>query len=387
MKIVIAPDSFKGSLSAYDVAIAIEKGIKKYLTDAETVIVPMADGGEGTMDALVAATKGEIFYAQVKNPLGSEIEAAYGILGDGKTCIIETASASGLYLIPEDKRNPLETTTYGTGQLIKEALDKGYRKFIIGLGGSATNDAGVGMLQALGLKFLNCDGNEIGFGGGSLHEIVTIDNSKFDIRIAEANFIIASDVKNPFIGQNGASYVFGPQKGATFEMAELLDNNLHHFANLIEKYIGIQVHEKEGAGAAGGLGGAFQAFFPAEIRAGIEIVIEYSGFAKDVADADLVITGEGRTDFQTVEGKTPMGVAREAKKYGVPTIVLAGSIGEGIDGLYQYGIISIHSIVNGPIVLQAAMEHASELLANRAEQIVRTFFASKALKETGQYPS
>ena len=377
MKIVIAPDSFKGSISAYDAAIAIEKGVKKYLPSAATVIVPMADGGEGTMDALVAATNGIIYHAQVKNPLGSDITAAYGVLGDGQTCIIETASASGLYLIPEDKRDPLKTTTYGMGQLIKQALDQGYRHFIIGLGGSATNDAGVGMLQALGLQFLDCNGHEIGFGGGALHNITRIDSRKFDKRIAEATFIIASDVKNPFIGSNGASAIFGPQKGATPEMVELLDNNLQHLADLIEKHTGIRIHDSEGAGAAGGLGGAFQAFFPAEIRAGIDIVINYSGFAKAVAGADLVITGEGQIDCQTAEGKTPMGVAQEAKKYNVPTIVLAGSIGEGIDVLYQYGIVSIHSIVNGPTTLQKAMEQASDLLTNCAEQVVRTFFAYK----------
>lgn len=291
---------------------------------------------------------------------------------------MKQTSASGLYLIPEDKRNPLKTTTYGIGQLIKKALDEGYRHFIIGLGGSATNDAGVGMLQALGLRFLDYNGDEIGFGGGVLHNITMIDNHKFDKRITEATFMIASDVQNPFIGQNGASVVFGPQKGATPEMVELLDNNLHHLADLIEKHNGIRIHDREGAGAAGGLGGAFQAFFPAKIRSGIDIVIEYSGFAKSVINADLVITGEGQIDFQTAEGKTPMGVALEAQKYNIPTIVLAGSIGEGIDVLYQYGIISIHSIVNGPITLQKAMEHASNLLTTCAEQVVRTFFAYKA---------
>ncbi len=372
MKIVIAPDSFKGSASAMEVALAIEKGIKTYLADAETILVPVADGGEGTMDSLVSSTSGQRIAVSVKDPLGNDIIAEYGRLGDGKVCVIEMASASGLYLIPTEQRNPLKATTYGTGQLIKKALDDGCREFILAVGGSATNDGGIGMLQALGMRLLDSAGEEVGFGGEELDRIMAIDDRQFDQRISESSFLIASDVQNPFIGPSGASYVFGPQKGATPEMVEVLDKKMEHWANLVYEKTGIRLHEKQGAGAAGGIGGAFQAFFPSEMRRGIDIVIEYTGLGNALKGADFVITGEGQIDYQTASGKTPMGVAQEAQKYGVPTIVVTGSIGEGIDELYQYGITSIHSIVNGPMSLQEAMERAPELLQQKSEQLVRT---------------
>ncbi|NEU30127.1 glycerate kinase [bacterium LRH843] len=373
MKIIIAPDSFKGSVSAMEAALAIEKGIKNYLPKAETVLIPVADGGEGTMDSLVDATAGKKIAAQVKGPLGTNVIAEYGQLGDGKTCIIEMASASGLCLLPDEQKNPMKATTYGTGQLIKEALDDGYREFILAVGGSATNDGGAGMLQALGMKLLDASGNEVGFGGGELDRITIIDDSQFDKRIAKSTFLLASDVQNPFVGPTGASHVFGPQKGATPELVEILDKKLHSWADLIEKKTGIRLHEKPGAGAAGGIGGAFQAFFSAKMQRGIDVVIEYTGLGETVQDADLVITGEGQIDFQTASGKTPMGVAQEAQKHGVPVIVLAGSIGKGIEELYQYGITSIHAIVNAPMSLQEAMKWASELLEQKSEQIIRTF--------------
>lgn len=372
MKIVIAPDSFKGSASAMEVAKAIEKGIKNYAPDVETVLVPVADGGEGTMDSLVSATGGKTVKVEVKNPLGETIIAEYGILGDGKTCVIEMASASGLYLIPEEKRNPLKATTYGTGQLIKKALDDGCRNFILAIGGSATNDGGIGMLQALGMKLLDESGKEVGFGGEELDRIVKIDDSEFDDRISKSSFLIASDVQNPLIGPDGASYVFGPQKGATPEMVELLDKKMESWANVVEKVTGISLHNHPGAGAAGGIGGAFQAFFPAEMRRGIDIVIEYTGLSKKLHGADVVFTGEGQIDFQTASGKTPMGVAQEAQKQGIPTIVITGSIGKGIDTLYQFGIKSIHSIVNGPMTLGEAMQRAPQLIEQKAEQLMRT---------------
>lgn len=372
MKIVIAPDSFKGSASAMEVAKAIEKGIKNYAPDVETVLVPVADGGEGTMDSLVSATGGKTVKVEVKNPLGETIIAEYGILGDGKTCVIEMASASGLYLIPEEKRNPLKATTYGTGQLIKKALDDGCRNFILAIGGSATNDGGIGMLQALGMKLLDESGKEVGFGGEELDRIVKIDDSEFDDRISKSSFLIASDVQNPLIGPDGASYVFGPQKGATPEMVELLDKKMESWANVVEKVTGISLHNRPGAGAAGGIGGAFQAFFPAEMRRGIDIVIEYTGLSKKLHGADVVFTGEGQIDFQTASGKTPMGVAQEAQKHGIPTIVITGSIGKGIDTLYQFGIKSIHSIVNGPMTLGEAMQRAPQLIEQKAEQLMRT---------------
>ncbi|PLR80412.1 glycerate kinase [Bacillus sp. V33-4] len=375
MKVVIAPDSFKGSLTALEAALAIEKGVKKAMPDVETVLVPAADGGEGTMDSLVAATNGRKVDVIVKGPLGEEVKAAYGILGHQETCVIEMASASGLCLISSEQRNPMAATTFGTGELIKQALDDGCRKFILAIGGSATNDGGAGMLQALGMRLLDSSGTEIGFGGGELSRLVEIDDQHFDPRIADAQFLIATDVQNPLIGANGATYVFGPQKGATAEMLEILDANLQHWADLVEDKTGIRLHDKPGAGAAGGIGGAFQAFFPAITKRGIDIVIDYTKLAEKLTGAVCVFTGEGQIDFQTASGKTPMGVAEEAKKHGIPVFVLSGSIGKGIETLYEHGIHSVHSIVNAPMTLQEAIERAAELLEQCAEQVMRTYLA------------
>lgn len=378
MKIVIAPDSFKGSLSALEAAKAIEKGVKKARPDAETVLVPVADGGEGTLDSLVSATDGRKVQVNVKGPLLKTVQAEYGVLGDEKTCVIEMASASGLCLIEPSQLNPFITTTYGTGELIKKALDNGFRRFILAIGGSATNDGGAGMLQALGVKLLDADGQSIRFGGGALRELAQIDASEFDTRIAESEFLIASDVQNPLVGRHGASYVFGPQKGATLEMVEQLDQNLEHYADLVEKLTGIRLHEMPGAGAAGGIGGAFQAFFPSEMSRGIDVVVEYTGLKEKLIGAECVFTGEGQIDFQTASGKTPMGVAQEAKKHGIPVFALAGSIGQGIDILYEHGITSVHSIVNGPMALEEAMNRGAELLERTAEQVIRTYFGYRA---------
>jgi len=377
MKIVIAPDSFKGSLSAFDAAKAIEEGVKKACPSASTVLVPSADGGEGTAESLVAATNGRVVDVTVSGPLMDPVKASYGILGDKKTCVIEMACASGLNLIGSSERNPMVTTTYGTGELIKKALDDGCMNFILAVGGSATNDGGAGMLQALGMKLLDAEGKPVGPGGGELSRIRMIDDSDFDERIKEASFLIASDVQNPFIGPNGASHVFGPQKGATPEMVDVLDRNLAHWADLIERKTEIRLHEKPGAGAAGGIGGAFQAFFPAETKRGIDIVIEYTGLREKLAGADCVFTGEGQTDFQTASGKTPMGIAQEAKKLKIPVFVLAGSVGKGIDQLYEHGVSSVHSIIHTPMSLEEAMERGAELLEFTAEQVMRTFMATK----------
>ncbi|MET3506348.1 glycerate kinase [Halalkalibacter oceani] len=374
MKVIVAPDSFKGSVSAMGAAKAIEKGIKQYLPEAETVLIPVADGGEGTMDSLVAATGGKKVELEVTGPLGDPVRAAYGQLGDGRTCVIEMADASGLYLIPPERRDPMKATTFGTGQLIKAALDAGCREFILAVGGSATNDGGSGMLQALGMKLLTKDGHEVGFGGGELDQIATIDDREFDGRITDSTFLLACDVQNPLIGPTGASHIFGPQKGATPEMVEILDKKLSHWADLVEAQTGIALHNKAGAGAAGGIGGAFQAFFSAEMRRGIDIVIEYTGLEEALAGADVVITGEGQIDYQTASGKTPMGVAQAAQKHGIPTVAFAGSIGKGIEELYQYGIQSVHSIVNGPMSLADAMNKAEQLLQQKAEQVIRTMY-------------
>ncbi|MBS4174841.1 glycerate kinase [Bacillus sp. FJAT-49736] len=375
MKIIIAPDSFKGSMTAFEAATAIERGVKKAFSKADTIVVPVADGGEGTMDSLVTATNGRKIETVVKGPLMEDIKSSYGILGDEQTCVIEMASASGLNLVEPDKRNPLWTTSYGTGELIKNALDDGCRKFILAIGGSATNDGGIGMLQALGMKLLDSNGNSIRYGGVGLSQITEIDHQDFDARIANCEFIIASDVQNPLVGINGATHVFGPQKGATPEMLQFLDYHLTKWADLVESKTGIRLHERPGAGAAGGIGGAFQAFFPSTTQRGIDLVIKYTGLKEKLDGAQCVFTGEGQIDYQTASGKTPMGVAQIAKQKRIPVFALAGSIGNGIDELYQYGITSVHSIVQSPMGLKEAMERGPELLEATAEQVIRTFFA------------
>ncbi|MDU0199735.1 glycerate kinase [Paenibacillus sp. MAH-36] len=377
MKIVIAPDSFKGSLSAKEAALAIAKGIQKAAPLSDTVLVPMADGGEGTVDSLISSTQGTKINVSVSGPLLDNVIAEYGVLGDNETCVIEMATASGLYLISEEQRNPWLTTTYGTGQLIRHALDHGYRKFILALGGSATNDGGSGMLQALGLALLDAEGQPVPHGALGLSKIRSIDAANWDARIEQSSFTIASDVVNPFIGPQGASYVFGPQKGATPEMLPELDEALRHWADIIEAHTSIAVHDLPSAGAAGGLGGAFQAFFPSTVQRGVEIVMDKSNLSQHLQEASLVFTGEGRTDAQTASGKAPMGIAQAAQKLGVPVFVLSGSIGPGVEALYDHGITSIHSIVNGPMSLQEAMERTEELLSQKAEQVMRTYLAAK----------
>ncbi|MBM7841327.1 glycerate kinase [Alkalihalobacillus xiaoxiensis] len=377
MRVVIAPDSFKGSLSAVEVANVMEQAISKALPKMETICVPVADGGEGTMDSLVSATGGKKVEVTVKGPTCKPVGAEYGVLGDNETCVIEMASASGLVLIPANERNPMVTTTYGTGELIQAALDAGYRTFILAVGGSATNDGGAGMLQALGMNLLDETGASIGYGGAELGRVASIDDADFDKRIADSSFMIASDVQNPFVGPTGASAVYGPQKGATAEMVATLDCILTNWADLIEEKTLVRLHEKPGAGAAGGIGGAFQAFFPSSMRRGIDIVIDYTGLEQKLEGADLVLTGEGQIDYQTASGKTPMGVAEAAKKQGIPVIAIAGSVGEGIEELYQYGITSVFSIVKGPMNLQQAIEHCEEYVMFTTEQVVRTFFAKQ----------
>lgn len=371
MKIVIAPDSFKGSLTANEVGLAIQAGIKKILPESTTVVIPMADGGEGTLQCLIDATNGKIIQAHVKNPVGKEISSSLGILGDGVTCVIEMAMSSGLYLIDGSERNPLHTTTYGFGQLITAGLNQGCRRFILGLGGSATNDGGAGMLQALGFDLLDDQGKSIGFGGGELKRLRSIGTEHVDPRLRESTFIIACDVDNPFVGPNGASYVFGPQKGATPEMVKELDSLLHSFADVIEVTCGISIHDVPGTGAAGGVSGALLAFLNGTLTSGFDIVMRTTQLEEEIRDADLVITGEGQVDYQTAQGKTPCGVAQVAQKYGVPVIVLAGSIGRGIETLYQHGVTAVLSILNQPMSLQEAMDKTAELLEQASEQIMR----------------
>lgn len=382
MKIVVAPDSFKGSLTALEVANSIEKGIKKVYKDANVIKVPMADGGEGTVQSLVDATGGEIVNAHVTDPLGHKVKAFYGILGNGKTAVIEMAVASGLPLVPLDKRNPMITTTYGTGELIKAALDRGCKEFIIGIGGSATNDGGAGMGQALGLRLLDENGEELPFGGGSLINLQKIDVTNIDKRLKESTFTVACDVDNPLCGPNGASYVYGPQKGATKEMVEKLDNGLKHFAHMIRKYLNKDVENIKGAGAAGGIGAGLMAFLDATLKSGIDIVIETTKLKDRIQGADFVITGEGRIDNQTIFGKTPIGVAKAAKEFDVPVIAIAGYVADNAHVNHEYGIDAMFSIMQYPIDIEEALQkdRAMFFIERKTEEIFRLIRARDKYK-------
>ena len=346
-KYVVAPDSFKESMTAKEVCDAMEKGIKKADSAAEVIKVPMADGGEGTVDSLVDATNGQRVIVEVTGPLGNKISAYYGILGNGTTAVIEMAKASGLEIVEKKKRNPMITTTFGTGELIRDALDHNVKEIIIGLGGSSTNDGGSGMAQALGAKLLDQNNNQISFGGGNLDKLDKIDISDLDSRLQDVKIILASDVTNPLIGKDGASRVFGPQKGATPEMVEKLENNLQHYAKIIKRDLNKDVASVSGAGAAGGLGAGLMAFTTCKMRQGVDIAIEVTKLEEKVKSADYVFTGEGGTDFQTKFGKTPYGVAKLGKKYHKPVISLAGYLGEGIDSLYSEGFTAIFGIIPG----------------------------------------
>lgn len=369
--IVLAPDSFKESMSAKEACEAMERGIKKVNKDIRCIHVPMADGGEGTMQALVDATNGKVYSLKVVGPLGNMVEANYGILGDGEIGVLEMASASGIQLVPIEKRNPLITTTYGTGQLIKACLDHGVKKILIGIGGSSTNDGGAGAIQALGGKLLDVQGNELGFGGGELGKLARIDLKNFDMRLNDVIIEVACDVSNPLCGREGASSVFGPQKGATKEMIKILDDNLKHYSYIIKNQLGKDILNEPGGGAAGGLGAGLMAFLGGTLKKGIDLVIEYTSLDEKVKNADMVWTGEGSMDFQTQYGKTPLGVAQIAKKYKKPVIALVGKVGEGVDVLYEKGIDSIFGIVNGVTSIEEALEKGKENIERTSENIVR----------------
>ena len=369
MIIVIAPDSYKESLTALEVATQIEAGFREVFPEAQYRKLPMADGGEGTVAALVAATGGRLLAAQVTGPLGAPVQAFFGMTGDGKTAIVEMAAASGLVLVPPGLRNPLKTTSFGTGELIKAALDAGADHLIIGIGGSATNDGGAGMLQALGVRLLNGSGAEIGFGGGSLAFLERIDASGLDSRLKTCRVEAACDVDNPLTGPKGASAVFGPQKGATPEMVVILDENLARYAALIARDLGVQVDRAAGAGAAGGMGAALLAFFGAELRPGIEIVVEAAGLEALVRDADLVITGEGRIDSQTIHGKTPIGVARLAKRYGKPVLAIAGCLSSDAGVVQDHGIDAVFSVLSQPGSVEQALRDAANNVRSASRNI------------------
>ena len=369
--IVLAPDSFKESMTAKEVCEAIERGIRKANSQIRCIHVPMADGGEGTMQSLVDATGGRVYSKEVVGPLGNNVVAEYGILGNGEIGVIEMASASGIHLVDSEKRNPLITTTFGTGQLIKACLDKGVKKLLIGIGGSATNDGGAGFIQALGGRLLDENGDDLSYGGGALAKLHTIDLSNLDERLKYVSVEVACDVNNPLCGKEGASYVFGPQKGATREMIEILDQNLSHYAEVIKEQLGKDVISKAGAGAAGGLGAGLMAFLDVKLKSGIEMVIEYANLEEKVRDADMVWTGEGSIDFQTQYGKTPLGVAMIAKKYNKPVIALAGRVGNDIDVLYDKGIDAIFGIMRGVTSIEEALVKGPENVEKTSENIIR----------------
>lgn len=359
MKILISIDSLKGSLSSIEAGNAIKKGILKVKEGAQVKILPLADGGEGTVDALVQWMNGKKETIEVTGPIAKKVDATYGLLKNTSTAIIEIAQASGLTLVPTELRNPLYTTTYGVGEIIKEAINKGYRNFIVGIGGSATNDAGIGMLQALGFEFYDENNKLVGLGGKVLNEIRHIKIENRLKELDECKFKIACDVNNPLFGKNGAAYIYGSQKGATSEIIEELDNGLRNFSKVVKNYLSKDVANVEGAGAAGGLGFAFLAFLNSKLESGIKIILEEIKLEEELKDADFVITGEGRLDNQTAMGKAPIGVAKLAKKYGVKVIGLAGATTEDAVKCNEEGIDAYFSIVNRAMTIEEAMDKAT----------------------------
>ncbi|MCS7223085.1 MAG: glycerate kinase [Armatimonadetes bacterium] len=376
MKIVVAPDSFKGCLSSVAVCQAIAAGIKEVLPNAIVDIVPMADGGEGTVDALVAATGGRKMSVMVTGPLGQPVEAFFGILGGGETAVIEMAAAAGLHLVPVSQRDPTKTTTYGVGELIRAALEYGCRRLIVGVGGSATNDGGAGMAQALGVRLLDADGKDLPFGGGALCRLQRIDLSGRDRRIATADVIVACDVTNPLTGPAGASAVYGPQKGATAEQVAFLDSCLRHYAQVIRSHLGTDVEKVPGAGAAGGLAAGLMAFCGARLQRGVELIIQTLGLEKRIQDADLVITGEGKLDHQTGFGKVPYGVAQVARKYHKPVVVIAGQVEIGHKVFSSWGVTACFSILNRIMSEEEAFKEAPQLLQETAVQVASIWKAA-----------
>ncbi|RVT55263.1 glycerate kinase [Acinetobacter indicus] len=373
LRFVIAPDSFKESLSAVQAAQAMQRGILRQFPDAICRLVPLADGGEGTVDALLNACAGQKVACRVRGPLPQQqVESYFALMDEGRTAVIEMAKANGIHLIPLAQRNPALTSTYGTGEMIRQALDLGVSKIIIGLGGSVTNDAGSGMAQALGVKFLDQAGLEVQPCGGNLKQICEIDLSALDARLATTEILIASDVNNPLCGEYGASAIFGPQKGATPELVKILDQNLGYFANLVETTLGVNVQHQAGAGAAGGLGFGLLAFARAKIQSGVELLIQQTGLTEKIAQADVVLTGEGKIDRQTFMGKTPFGVAQVAKSLNKPVYAFAGMIGEGIEPLLEAGFTQIIGINPPDISVEDAIRNAENNLTDSVENVMQS---------------
>jgi|TARA_B100001250_G_scaffold284760_1_gene246849 glycerate kinase len=380
MKIILAPDSFKGNLTSLEVAIAFEKGIKRVLPRANCIKIPMADGGEGTVQSLIDGIGGEIIRKRVIGPIGQKVFARYGLLSNG-TAVIEMAEASGLPLVTTRQKNPTKTTTFGTGELIIDAINKGAKKIIIGIGGSATNDGGVGMAQALGVRFLDSKDKEIKQhgSGGMLKKIVKIDTRETNKVLKNINIIVACDVDNPLCGRLGASYIFGPQKGATPAMVRVLDDNLKHLAKIIKQSLKKDISKLKGAGAAGGLGAGLVAFAKAKMKSGVDIVIDATNLERHMKNTNLVITGEGRVDSQTAYGKTPSGVAKSARKHGIPTLVIGGGITDDAKDIFSHGIDALESACARDMSLEDAIKHSREHLANAAERAIRLVLVGKKI--------
>ncbi|MGN8646609.1 glycerate kinase [Gracilibacillus sp. HCP3S3_G5_1] len=370
MKILVSPDSFKESMTASKVANIMREAIMSVKPDSEVVKLPVADGGEGTLDALLLAHGGEVYYQQVTGPLGERVKARYGILQDSKTAVIEMAEASGIHLVTKERRNPLFATSYGTGELILAALDHQITNLIITIGGSATNDGGIGMLQALGASITNKNGESIGVGGKSLGDIHQFDLTTIDNRITNVTISVACDVNNPLTGTNGASYVFGPQKGATSSMMKLLDHNLEHLNRVMYEQLGKNLGEIPGSGAAGGMGAALLAI-GATLRSGIKLVLDTISFSEKIANVDYIFTGEGKIDHQTPNGKVVSGITDIANESNIPVIAFAGTVGSGYESLYEKGLLSVHSIMQNPCSLEEAFYNAENNLKQTVENVTR----------------
>ena len=375
MKIILAPQSYKGSLKAHEAAEAMAQGVKAANPDIEVVSLPIADGGSGTVKAMVEATGGRLRRTEAEGPLGDPVRATWGILGDGQTAVIEMSAASGLSLVPEPRRDALKASTYGTGQLIKAALEHDCRNIVVGLGDSATTDGGAGMAEALGIRLLDETGTAIPRGGGGLAGLHRIDMSGLHPGIADVSISGACDVTNPLYGPEGAAHVYGPQKGATPEIVGQLDANLRHLAEVISRDVGKDIATLPGGGAAGGIGAGLVAFLGAELKSGADLVCDAIGFDDHLDGADLVLVGEGRIDFQTAFGKTAVGIARRAKKKNIPVVALCGQLGDGYRDVYEHGIDAAMSILPGCIELEEAMRRGGELLTAATEAAVRVFMA------------
>ncbi|EOS70019.1 glycerate kinase [Lachnospiraceae bacterium MD308] len=373
MKVVIAIDSFKGSLSSIEAGMAAKDGVLKAKPDTEVIVKPLADGGEGTVDALIEGLDGEQIDITVTGPMGAAVSCYYGLLRKTNTAIIEMASAAGITLVPCEKKNPLLATTYGVGEIIRDAMERGCRDFIIGIGGSATNDGGIGMLKALGYNFSDESGKDVGEGGQALAKIASIDTQNRHPLISECKFRIACDVNNPLCGENGATYIYGPQKGVTDDLKKELDAGMANFAKITAASLGKDNSNTPGTGAAGGLGFAFLSYIGAELTPGIELILDAVDLDNDLKDADVVITGEGRLDHQTAMGKAPVGVARLAKKYEAKVVAFAGAVTEGAAACNDAGIDAYFPIVRGVTTLEDAMkkENAQKNMTETAEQVFR----------------